>query len=269
MMHRKPQRGVTLVEMMVAMVIGLVVVGGAITIYVSTVSSSTATLSSSKLNQELSALINVMTNDIRRAGFWGDAANNLENPQDNPFAALNDTALEVIDDMANDTQIAANGTTGECIVYAYDADTTDSPPAVNDIDIVGFRLNNGVVQMRQQGDIANNPNDHDNCNNANDTWLDVTDGNLINVTALNFDLSSSECLNTIEPNGVDDDADGTIDNDPEPLCYNQVPAAGSGIVTVETRQVRVTVSGALVNDPGTTLTLNEDVRVRNDWVRVR
>ena len=267
MMYRKLQRGVTLVETMIAMLIGLVVIGGAITIYVSTVSSSTATLKSSKLNQELGTLMNVMTNDIRRAGFWGNAAANLTTPQDNPFSALNDTTLEVMDTMTNDAQIAANNAAGgECIVYTYDRDNNGN---VDDPDITGFRLNNGVVQMRQQGDIANNPNDHDHCNNANDTWLDVTDGNLIDVNTLNFSLGSSECLNTAEPNGVDDDANGTIDNSEEADCYAQVPAAASGDITVETRQVTVSVTGALINDANTILTLTEDVRVRNDFVRVR
>ena len=97
----------------------------------------------------------------------------------------------------------------------------------------------------------------------------MTDGSLITVSALNFSLDSSECLNASEPNGVDDDGDGDIDNAEEIDCYTQVPANGSGDVTVETRGVTISVTGSLVNDPTVTLTLNEDIRVRNDLIRVR
>ena len=265
MAHGKTQRGFSLVEIMISMVIGLLVIVGASTIYVSTVSSSTATLKSSKINQELAALMNVMTNDIRRAGYWGISASNVNKPHTNPFATVDNTALEIMDNMTNSAQVAVNSATGgECIVYTYDADDDGN---LNNGDIVGFRLNNGVVQMRQRGNVTANPDDHDNCNDADDTWLDVTDGNLITVSNLNFSLGNSQCQNTEEPNGVDDDADGTIDNAAEADCYVRLPSGGD--ITVETRQVTVSVTGFLASDTDTTLTLTEDVRVRNDLVRVR
>ena len=263
----KTQRGFTLVELLISVTIGLLVTSATIFIYISVAESSTITLKASKLNQELAAVLTVMTNDIRRAGYSNAALANLNAPQNNIFSAIDNTALEVIDNMTDNNQVAANSAAGgECIVYVYDFNDNGN---LDDADIGGFRLNNGVVQMRQQGDIVSNVNDHDNCNDADDTWLNMTDGSLITVSALNFSLDSSECLNASEPNGLDDDGDGDIDNAEEIDCYTQVPANGSGDVTVETRGVTISVTGNLVNDPTVTLTLNEDIRVRNDLIRVR
>lgn len=258
------QRGFTLVELLISVTIGLLITSATIFIYVSVAQSSTITLKASKLNQELAALLTVMTNDIRRAGYSNDG---LANITTNIFSATDDTALEVIDNMTDNNQIAANSAAGgECIVYAYDSNDDGN---LDDTDIGGFRLNNGVVQMRQQGDVVSNANDHDNCNDADDTWLDMTDGSLVTITNLNFALDNSECLNASEPDGLDNDGDGDIDNAEEVDCYTEVPANGSGNLTVETRGVTISVTGNLVNDTAVTLTLNEDIRVRNDLIRIR
>lgn len=247
------QLGMSLTEMLISLAISMVVIGGVVSIYGSTVGSSSTTLKSSKLNQELTAVLSVMANDIRRAGY--DGGPDYTSPQDNPFSQVNSTALEV------------QG--GNCIVYTYDANNSggNAPDAS---EVVGFRLSGGVIQMRQQGDpaSANDCVDAD----ASDTWLSVTDGAIINITGLSFDLSASQCLNTSQPDGVDDDGDSVADNAEEYDCYTSVPANGSGVVTVETRQVAITIDGALVNDDANnpvTASVSQIVRVRNDLVRVR
>src|SRR5690606_35070928 len=103
-------------------------------------------------------VMTVMTNDIRRAGYWGNLAlSDYANPHLNPFAQVDVTALEV---HAGNVEQAATGA-GECIVYAYDA---DNDGVLDNEDIRGFRLNNGVVQMRANGDVTNAT--HDSCTDA-------------------------------------------------------------------------------------------------------
>lgn len=263
MMTPSRQSGLTLVEVMVSIAIGSIFMASILTFYVATVRSSADTLEGSKLNQELSALMNVMVNDIRRAGFWGNMApSDFNEPQNNPFAQIDETALEV---HAANVEQGPTGS-GECIVYTYDADRDG---ILDDGDIRGFRLVNGVVQMRERGDTAANAV-HDVCNDGDDVWLDVTDGNLIAITALSFDLANSVCLNADEPNDIEDGGDpAVIDDDQEFDCYTVVPPIGGESITVETREVRVTVSGNLIGDPVVSRSLSQDVRVRNDLVRVR
>ena len=257
------QQGMTLVELMLSLAVGLIVMGSILSIYLSTVDNNARMLSNSKLNQELSALMNVMSNDIRRAGYWGNIPPaDIGRPHVNPFAQTNDTALEV---HAGNAPQGETGS-GDCVIYTYDA---NGDGVLDDDDIRGFRLNNGVVQMRERGDTALNPT-HDSCADGAGTWRDVTDGSLISVTGLTFDLADSACVNTAEPNGVENGGDpAVIDDDEEADCYSVVPAAGGGDFTVESRQVLITIAGTLAGDPGVQRTLTQEVRVRNDLIRER
>jgi type IV pilus assembly protein PilW len=256
---RSRQAGVTIIELLVGMAVGALVVGGAITMYAATVRSSSETLRSSKLNQEIGALMSVIVNDVRRAGFWEGASGGDYHL--NPFAQPGTTALAVFDTMAGSDQGALGQ--GSCLVYAYDATYLpgNTPGVVDATDIFGFRLNGSVVQMRQTGGTANSCTDG--------TWANVTDPNLVAVTGLSFDLGGSLCLNGSEPNGEDDDSDGTIDNAEEVDCYATVPAVGSDEPTSETRAVVITINAELANDPTTQMTATHSVRVRNDYLRLR
>src|SRR5690606_34650790 len=132
-------------------------------------------------------------------------------------------------------------------------------------ELGGFRLNAGVVQTRTAGNTA----DPDTCASASNTWVDLTDPDFVTVSQLNFDLAGSRCLNSREPDSVDNDGNGTVDNAEEADCYTVLPVAGSGDLTVETRQIRISLSGNLTNDAFVSLDLVQDLRVRNDWVRAR
>jgi prepilin peptidase dependent protein B len=255
MVRMNGQRGFTLVELMLAMALGVIVIGSVTGIYVGTVVSSRDTLASSKLNQELATLMTVMSNDIRRAGYWGGAVTGgtFNPPSDNPFSQATGTFTAlVVKDAANNTLAANDATGGPCILYSYDAPGGTSG-VLDDADILGFRLNNGVVQMRVSGDTTANAR-HDSCNDADDSWQALTDAQTIEVTTLNFVLENSRCLN--------------LDDDANPNCYAIVPTAGSGNTTVETRQVRISLAGRLAGDNSVRAHLTQDVRVRNDLVRV-
>ncbi len=245
---RNSQHGVTLLELLIGMFVGVIVVDGAIAMYASSVRSSGDTLKASKLNQEISTLLHVIGNDIRRAGFWGSILTNATDQ--NPFNQSGATTLVVRDDMVNDVVQPATGQ-GSCIVYAYDATFLPGNIAgtIETTDLFGFRLNGSVVQMRQTGvvdGISCIGGTCDSCNNG--IWQDVTDPDLIEITQLTFDLANSQCLNSSEPNAEDDDADGTVDEDDEFDCYATVPPDGSNEVTAETRELLVTVTGRLVAD---------------------
>ncbi|GAA5526171.1 hypothetical protein Maes01_02766 [Microbulbifer aestuariivivens] len=259
-MRLRKQRGLTLVELMISLTVGLVVIGAGSTVYVTTAVKSGSAIASSRLNQELMTLMSIMVLDIRRAGYWADAA---VNPTQNPFSEPDVTALAVRPSIADPVAAA---TSGQCILFAYDAD--DDGILDND-NLFGFRLNNGVVQMRRNGDVVANAR-HDHCNDAEDNWQDVTDGNLFTVTDLTFDSSPSQCLNMREPDGVDSDGDGTVDNQEEEDCYQlPLPAAGSGDITVETREVVVNIAAQLTDDPDVRVQVAQSVRVRNDLLRER
>ena len=69
----------------------VLVIGGGITVYVNSVQSSNDALRASKLNQEISSLLLIMSNDIRRAGYWATLV--TTEAELNPFNAAGATAL--------------------------------------------------------------------------------------------------------------------------------------------------------------------------------
>jgi type IV pilus assembly protein PilW len=254
---------------MVGMTIGAIIVGGSTVIYVSSIRSSAETIATSRLNQEVSSLMLVMSNDIRRAGYWAD--NTGTTYQNNPFGQDGATAIAVMDNMTDDADQGPTGQ-GSCLTYAYDATylAGNTAGTLETADLFGFRLNGTVVQMRRVGVVDGTAcvgGTCDSCNNG--TWENLTDPDAVEVTALNFDLSNSLCLNAAEPDGVDDDGANGVDDAAEFNCYTTVPTGGSGDVTAETTEVVITVTARLADDPTTETTAAQTVRVRNDLMRIR
>lgn len=68
--HSK-QSGLTLVEIMIALVLGIIVMGAVITIFVTTVKSSSENIRMVHLNQELRFLMGLMSDELKRAGYSG------------------------------------------------------------------------------------------------------------------------------------------------------------------------------------------------------
>ena len=67
------QSGFTLVELLISMLLGLMVVGMMISLYTSSVVNNSKIINQGKLNLEVKSLIELMSRDIRRAGYWADA----------------------------------------------------------------------------------------------------------------------------------------------------------------------------------------------------
>lgn len=99
-MHRmKPQQGLTLIELMIAVTAGLVVLLAAMSILTSTLSSNTSGLRYTRLNQDFRGVMNMITHDLARAGYWGMAAQ--------------------IVDTSSQTDLQFSGTTGAVTATSY------------------------------------------------------------------------------------------------------------------------------------------------------
>lgn len=267
--------GFTITELLITIALGISIVGSVLVGYLATYTSSMDTLAASKMNQDVNAVMGLLISELRRAGYSGSAST-ATTPTTNVFNQVDDTALEVIDSVVSNFQLVSAGdgtwinaggslaaTTGTCIVYAYDL---GDDGVVDADELGGFRLNNGAVEMRTAGDVSN----PDTCSSTGNTWQALTDNSFITVSVFTFNLDNSECLNTREPDGVDNDADTVIDNAEEADCYDApLPTGGSGDITVETRQIRITLTANLAADPFVQTTQTQDVRIRNDLVRIR
>jgi len=68
--RRDPQLGLSLVELMIAVALGLMVLGVVISVFWNTLQSNKKALRMARLVQELRAVTDVMARDLRRAGYW-------------------------------------------------------------------------------------------------------------------------------------------------------------------------------------------------------
>ena len=88
---RSAAGGFSLIELMVAMVLGLIVIGAVIALVLSMMRANNQTIAATRLTQELRAVAALMSSDLRRAGGVIDpltvATADAGNPN-NPFAAI-------------------------------------------------------------------------------------------------------------------------------------------------------------------------------------
>jgi len=228
---RNKQNGFTLIELMIAMLIGLIVVAATIAMYVITIKSSSDTMKSAQLNQDFGVAMTIMTNDIRRAGYWGGAITGSDS-RTNPFNALN-----VYD---------FGGNVNACILYSYDA---DADGVIDTEEYFGFRINGATIEIKSTGSTVTN------CAvDAAGTWSDILDSGTISVTSLSFNTDNFKCKNV---------STGDI-----ALCSDlPVPTAGDDIV--ELRYVVIGLDGEVTTDSSISASITSSVKVKNNRVYIQ
>lgn len=80
--------GFSLVELMVAMVLGLIVIGAVLALVLSMIRANNQTIAATRLTQELRATAALMSADLRRAGGVQDPLTTATATAGNPFAAV-------------------------------------------------------------------------------------------------------------------------------------------------------------------------------------
>ena len=151
---------------MVGLAIGTIVLGAAVTIFLTASKHSRDTINSARLNQELQTAVQMMSEDIRRAGYWGQAITGIDSgSNDNPF-------------MTTATDITINAS-NNCILLTYDRDSDGVLPNIGtgtDDERYGYRLSNQALQSRPTGASFS-------CTAAASDWENITDPNVVQITA--------------------------------------------------------------------------------------
>ncbi|MDO9371046.1 MAG: prepilin-type N-terminal cleavage/methylation domain-containing protein [Gammaproteobacteria bacterium] len=172
----RKHNGFSLVELMIAITVGLVIVTGVLTLFLSAVRSNSDNLRTTRLNQDLRSAMAVMVRDIRRAGAWARAADSVVTPAANPFTSTATTTDLTINDLTANV-------TGNCITYTYDNPPFPARPDPSNVDsgeYYGFKLNSSAVQMRTGGASAGSHG----CTAG--SWESLTDPATTTITALTF-----------------------------------------------------------------------------------
>jgi hypothetical protein len=168
MLIRTPsQRGVSLVELMVAVAVGFALLMLITQIFVHQAAANTDLLKGTRLNQELRAIMDLSVRDIRRAGYWGSAISSAWY-EGTPGVSANPLNAITVGDTVN----PGTATAASSIRYAYDV---NGDGAIDDSENVMIRLNNGAVEMVQ--------------GIANPTTTQLSDPGSTVITALTFSIA--------------------------------------------------------------------------------
>ena len=160
---RRVARGLSMVELLVGMSIGLLVAAGGASFLAGSLRESRSLLVESRLMQDLRTAADMITRDLRRAGYWSAAENGIwasaaSAVLANPYVAVQPGAA------------ASNG-----VSFRYSRDATENN-SVDANEQFGFRLRNGALEM-QLG--AGN-------------WQALTDGGTVTITGFSVTPSTQE-----------------------------------------------------------------------------
>jgi type II secretory pathway component PulJ len=255
--NRSPKRqtGVTLAELLIGTAVGALVLVGISTTYVLGVRATAQNVAQARLSQELRAAMEIMQQDIRRAGYWSFPSDEPSDPADNPFQ-------RTLDGIDNDlrTGAASGEAAASCLLYAYDSDLTGevgvcsgcSPAGFANslfdrasMEMFGWRLKEGAIQMRT-GLLPANSDVTFTCTSG--SWEKVTSDD-VDVTVLGFEIAST----TANLNPSKSVTAPCAENDP---CR-------------DSRVVEILLAGELSADPSVRQRLRGNAAVRNDRYFVR
>jgi type IV pilus assembly protein PilW len=146
---RRSQQGLSLVEMMIGAVIGLIILAGATRLFVDHVQVNRRLMLEARLHQDLRAAADLMARSLRRAGYWQAALQASRDPTvSNPYRQIEPS-----------TTVAGQAT------YSHSRDVEDG--RVDRTEASGFRLSTDTLQMLIGG-----------------SWQSLTDPGVVRVTQL-------------------------------------------------------------------------------------
>nr|WP_067296776.1 hypothetical protein [Marinobacterium profundum] len=169
------QRGISLIELMIGMLLGLLVSGIVVSMFVMTMGSTRQITSSIRLNQEVRTVMDLMVRDIRRAGYWDGSL-----AASNPYASITEAGAPAAVFLAKGSATHltnAEGPSGSCVILGYDTDNAGASTATK---LIGYRFDADAVEVLW----ANTFVTPAHCNMG--TWSNLTDERAIKVTALTF-----------------------------------------------------------------------------------
>jgi len=211
------QRGLSLVELMVGIAVGLFVVAGATLLVSNQLGDNRRLLLETQIQQDLRAAADIIVRDLRRSGYWGAAESGIWHAgavavSTNPYTAITPTV---------------SGAAASAVTFDYSRGVENG--TVEAIEQSGFRLTNGVIQMRVGGN-----------------WQPLTDDRTLRITGFQVTLNTQSL-------GLS--------------CFLPCPVGAANCPPTQAlREVSVLISGTAVNDGAVQRSVRSNVRLRNDVV---
>lgn len=151
-------RGLSIVEFIVGIAVGLFIVGGTAKLFVDYLGSNRNMLLETRVNQDLRAAADYVVRDLRRAGYWRNASSGVWNStttsvSTNPYSSV----------------LPASAASAS-LVYYYDKDGTDT---VVDAETFGVQFDSAAGTLRTKLGTGG--------------YQDITDASVVKVTGFTVD----------------------------------------------------------------------------------
>ena len=225
-MNKYKSMGFSLVELMIAMAIGLVVIASVLAFTMSSLNANTEYVQATRLTQELRNSMDVVSRDLRRTGYDENSMSLLLKTitVPSPFAPI-----FTADNLNSD----GNTATDDCILYAYDR--ADGVPGTINLargEIRGLRratttingVTVGVIEMAESasgvtpsctGTAVNYSTYPARC--TGNGWCALSDPRQINITAFNLTVTRTVPADTsnLQIRDIDISIQGTLPGQPD------------------------------------------------------
>lgn len=160
------QRGISLIELLITMAVGLVIIAGTMVFYVNSARVNTENMGAMRLNQELRMAMDVIARDIRRAAYRGLP----ETTMPGAIECLGVGYSFYVSSCNNFATYTITGTEpAQQIEFNFDRNSNGSVDTSSPDERYGYRLSNGEIQAK-----------------VGDAWQPMTDANLVTITQLTF-----------------------------------------------------------------------------------
>ena len=157
------QRGLSMVELMVGVAVGLFVVAGATMVVSNQLGDNRRLMLETQIQQDLRAAADVIAKDLRRSGHWDDAKTSVWHAGATTVASNVNTGLTHPEPDTAQPLVANVPASGVQFRYTRDGAIEQS----------GFRLRNGAIQMLVGGN-----------------WQALTDATTLRITKFEVELNS-------------------------------------------------------------------------------
>ncbi|MEJ6004145.1 hypothetical protein WG899_01180 [Paucibacter sp. AS339] len=227
-------RGISLVELMVGITVGMIVVAGASLMMSSQLAEHRRLLLESQVQQDLRAAADLMLRDLRRSGSWAVPMRGVWSPAATDAAPIPNAYAE-----PTLTQLPGSS----MLEYSYsrhqDRLYPNAPPPVSPEDNLvtpsterfGFKLDGGVLKFR-----------------LGDAYQPLTDPNTLRVTAFNVQMNE-QSLSLLD------------------FCSKPCDAGNANCPPRQVlRRVDISVTAQAVHDPVVVRTIRLSSRIRNDQI---
>jgi prepilin peptidase dependent protein B len=163
--NSRGQRGLSMVELMVGVAVGLFVVAGATMVVSNQLGDNRRLMLETQIQQDLRAAADVITKDLRRSGHWDDAKTGVWHAGATTVASNANTGLTHPDPDTAQPLLPDVPASGVQFRYTREGVVEQS----------GFRLRNGAIQMLIGGN-----------------WQALTDATTLRITKFEVELNSRD-----------------------------------------------------------------------------